>query len=104
MSQDVNKIFVDKGIYQLKQVRDNNSVFLCEALTGDRIGKLVVFNKISDRLFKRTSVAYFLNAYLKGDVKELFIRRDNYDMIGLIGSNYRFNESKEYIVDCKVTK
>ena len=100
--KDINKVFVDKGIYQLKQVTQKNAIFLCESITGERIGKLVLFNKISERVYKRSSVAYFLNAYLKGDVKELFINRNNYDMIGLVGKNYRFTDSKEYIVDCKI--
>jgi hypothetical protein len=102
MTADLNKIFVEKGIYQLKQVRDNDSLFLCEAVNGNDIGKLVVFKKISDRLFKRTNVGYFLNAYMRGDIKELFIRRDNYDMVGMINDNYKFNEDKEYLVNCNI--
>ena len=99
---DINKIFVDKGLYKFKDIRDNDSLFLCEAVEGNNIGKLVVFKKISERLYKRTKVSYFLNAYIKGDIKELFIRRANYDMVGMINNNYRFNESKEYIINCSV--
>lgn len=94
----LNKIFVDRGIYQLKQFRDNSSVFLCEALQGNSIGKLVVYKETEPKLYERTDVSYFLNAYYAGDLKELFIKRDNYDMIGMLQSNYVLSEDKKYLL------
>ena len=83
---DLNEFFVDKGIYKLKSL--SSDIFLCESLEGNRIGKLVRYEKIGSDLYRRTDICYFINSYKEGDIKELFISRDNYEMLGMVDKNY----------------
>ena len=95
---DLTKFFIDKGIYKLKTVSD--SIFLCEALTGNRIGKLVQYKKEKNH-WKRTNFAYFITTYSEDEVKSIFIVRENYDMLGRIDVNYVFRDNKQVIQELK---
>lgn len=53
---DLNKVFVDKGIYKLKNVDD--SVFVCEGVAENTLGKLVRYEK-RDKTWKKTGNSYF---------------------------------------------
>ena len=91
---NLNKIFIDKGIYKLKDTKNN--IFLCES-TSSTIGKIVLFEEVSKELFKRTNIAYFLNIFKEGDLKELFVNRENYDMVGKVDDNYILTDDKMFL-------
>lgn len=92
---NLNKIFIDKGIYKLKDTKKN--IFLCES-TSSTIGKIVLFEEVSAELFERTSIAYFLNIYKEGDLKELFVNRENYDMVGKVDDNYILSDDGRFLL------
>lgn len=94
---DLNKYFVDKGVYKLKGNK-SEIIFICEALPGNGIGKLVAYDKLIDNIYNKTGMSYFLNSFIEGDIKELFTQRENYDMIGLIGNNYEKNSTNDSII------
>ena len=57
---DLNKCFVDKGIYKLKETSDDQ-IFLCESLSGKLMGKLSLYNRVEEG-YIRTSNSFFINA------------------------------------------
>lgn len=86
--------FVAGGIYTLKEF--DTGIFLCESVTPE-IGKLTFFKEVEPKLFKRTLNSYFLNCYFEGDLKQLFVKRENYEMIGKLGTNYILSNDKKWI-------
>lgn len=94
---DLNKFFVDNGVYKLKD-KKNELLFICRALSGNSMGKLVVYNKLANNLYEKTGMSYFLNSFIEGDIKELFTQRENYDMIGLIGKNYEISINEDCVI------
>ena len=89
---DSNKCFTDKGIYKLKE-SSGDQIFLCESLSGKLMGKLSLYNKVEEG-YIRSGNSFFLNAYQSGDLKELVTARENYDMLGILGINYKKIEDK----------
>lgn len=85
MIKDLNKIFIENGVYQL---RLDGSVFVCTRSCGTDIGKLTKYNNFGENAYEKTNLCYFLNDYPEGDIKSIFVERENYDMIGIIGSNF----------------
>ncbi len=88
---DLNKIFVDGGIYKANKI--NDGVFLCQAVEGNNIGKLTYYSELGKGCYTETKMTYFLNFFEIGDVKELFISRENYDMLGKLGINYQLEDN-----------
>lgn len=86
-------LFYSDNLYQLKN--NNDVIFLCENI--GYIGKLVLYNKLSQNLFERTQIQYFLNIFNSNDIKELLLDRSNYELIGVLGNNYQISEDRKYI-------
>ena len=49
-------------------------------------------------MYEKTGTSYFLNNYYEGDMKEVMLNRDNYDMIGTIGSNFELSDDENYVL------
>ena len=92
---DLNEFFIDKGIYKLKSL--STDIFLCEPLQNSGIGKLTRYEHLGEDLYRRTEICYLINSYKEGDIKELFINRDNYEMLGMIGKNYSKERNGRFI-------
>ena len=92
----LNDTFIDLGVYQLKQ--DKDSIFLCKSVSGNSIGKLMMYNRVSERIFEKSSICYFLNSYTEGDIKELFINRKNYEMLGRVDHNFVLTPNDQYLL------
>ena len=90
--------FVSNGVYAYKGIYD--CVWVCQPCYEDVIGKLVQYKKSSKTTFEKTELVYFLNSYFEDDVKSLFLKRENYDMIGLVGKNFELSADtdKTYLV------
>lgn len=93
MDIDDLKCFRCKGVYSFKDNRD--VVFVCLPSANNLIGKLVQYKKCSNTLFEKTNIAYFLSIYFDDDIKSVFVNRENYDMIGLVGNNFTLSEDDE---------
>ena len=89
---DLLNVFVKDGVYVLKDLR--GSLFVCVDCHQATIGKLVEYKK-DGNIYEKTGNSFFLNFYYENDVKEIFLNRDNYDMIGLLGVNYILSEDDE---------
>lgn len=92
MNKDLLNVFVKDGVYALKDLRD--SLFVCVDCHQGTIGKLVEYKR-DGTIYEKTGNSFFLNFYYEDDVKEIFLNRDNYDMIGLLGVNYEFSLDEE---------
>lgn len=94
-------VFVDGGIYKLKDTQDD-TIFLCSAMRGNRIGKLCQYVAESEckenQLYRKSGLQFFLNCYVVGDFKERFVRRENYDQVGMLFTNYYPSVDNEYLV------
>lgn len=88
--------FVSGGCYCLKEQYDN--MFVCMPAAGNSMGKLVQYRKQTPTMWERTGITHFLNIYFDNDVKELFLNRDNYDMIGRLGDNYELSADEDYVL------
>ena len=84
--------FVNNGVYIHKCVP--KCIFVCIECYEDAIGKLIVYNK-NGNMWEKSCISYFLNHYYADDMKELFLDRKNYDMIGMIGNNFEFSKDEE---------
>ena len=93
MSEDLIKSFVSDGVYIHKLL--NTCIFVCIPCYEDTIGKLVRYEKNSGSMWEKTSLSYFLNHYYEDDIKELFLDRTKYDMIGKIGINFEFSKDDD---------
>ena len=69
-------------------------IFVCVPCYGDAIGKIVQYKKNGD-MWEKTGNTFFLNFYFEGELKALFLNRDNYDVIGKIGVNSEFSQDEE---------
>lgn len=95
--------FVDGGVYVLHNMPSKNAVFLCQSVSGG-IGKLIQYISEDEppiELWERTGVQYFLNSYDIDSIKSLFLNRENYDMLGMLGCNYLLSEDDSYLMRCK---
>lgn len=92
---DLLDYFVKNGIYKLNNT-DDEFIFLCTS-SSQSIGKLVQY-KLNGSLYEKTGVNYFLNSYYEGDVKSLFVCRENYDIIGMLGQNFVLSDNEQYIL------
>ena len=88
--------FICNGVYLFKDNRD--TVFVCLPCANDLIGKLVQYKKSTDTLYEKTNVAYFINYYIQGDIKSVFLNRNNYDIIGKVGNNFTLLDEGKYLV------
>lgn len=79
--------FIKDGIYKLKSM-SLDTVFLCTSCAQTNLGKLCQFKKDENGNYFSTGVTYFLNYYKDNDIKSLFLNRQNYEMIGMIGNNF----------------
>lgn len=97
MGKDVlQDAFVDGGVYVLQNMPSNKTVFLCQSVSGG-IGKLIQYTteenaKAPNAIWEKTGVQYFLNSYDIDSIKSLFLNRENYDMLGLLGHNFYLSE------------
>ena len=93
---DTLNYFIKDGVYKL-----NNSteefIFICTPSANTSIGKLVQY-KEENGIYEKTGISYFLNTYQEGDIRSLFLNRDNYEMLGILGQNYVMSEDEEYIL------
>jgi len=99
--------FVDGGVYVLHNMPSNTNVFLCQSVSGG-IGKLIQYStdgngRAPDAVWEKTGVQYFLNSYDMGSIKSLFLNRENYDMLGLVGNNFFLSEDEDctYLIRSK---
>lgn len=92
MNKDILSVFVKDGVYSLRDVRGN--LFVCTECYQGTIGKLVQYKK-DGNLYEKTGTSFFLNYFYEGDVKEIFLNRENYDMIGMIGVNFEISEDDD---------
>ena len=93
---DTLSYFVRDGVYRLKGNKD--SIFICIPSAETSIGKLVQY-KNNGKMYEKTGISYFLNCYQEDDIKSLFLNRDNYDMLGMIGNNFVISEDELYILE-----
>lgn len=93
---DTLKYFVKDGIYRLNN-SSNEFIFVCVPSPGLPVGKLVQY-KEEDGIYEKTGISYFLNCYQEGDIKSLFLNRDNYEMVGMLGQNYVMSDDEEQIL------
>ena len=90
MSDDV---FIQDHIYALPIL--THTIFLCEDMMG--IGKLVKYDKVSKIEYMRSSIQYFLNTYISGDVKSIFLDIHNYELLGVLNKNYIISSDRQII-------
>lgn len=86
------------GVYKHRLIDD--SVFICVPHYSDKIGKIVQYKKEGDR-YNKTFNTYFLNCYITEDLKEVFVCRENYEMLGYINKSYKLSEDREYIYEIR---
>ena len=98
MSNNLLNNFIDGGVYKLKNT-ENDIIFICNSVCGS-MGKLTQYycDEITpkNKLYIKTGNSYFLNSYVAGDYKELFLKRDNYDMVGKLDCNYFASLDREH--------
>ena len=88
--------FVSNGIYLLKNHYD--CIFVC-LTTRSGLGKLVQYRKQSETMYEKTTVSYLIKYYEEDDVQSVFVDRENYEMIGRIGLNFKFSDDeRNYIL------
>ena len=96
MKLDTLKYFVKNGVYKL-----NNSteefIFVCLPCSNCKLGKLSQYKKVEE-IYERTGINYFLNYYIEGDIKSLFLNRQNYEMLGMIGQNFVMSPDEQKIL------
>ena len=81
-------VYLFKGIYEY--------LYVCDTCSREGlIGKLVQYRKQTPTMYEKTNIAYFLNCYKEDDIKSLFLSRDNYELIGVIGKNFKLSEDKD---------
>lgn len=83
---DLTTNFVDNGVYKLKNLPKD--IFLCSAVQGYGMGKLVRYENVGSKTYRETNMCYFISCYAEDDIKALFIDRNNYDMLGMLDKNY----------------
>lgn len=89
--------FVADGVYTLNMISDDDIIFVCTPSTGSTIGKLVQY-KWNGNLYAKTGVSYFLNRYNSDDIKSVFLKRENYEIIGSLCQNFVMSDDEEYIL------
>lgn len=95
MKNDLVDYFVKDGVYKLNGISDY--LFLCTSC-NNTIGKLVqyIYNKDIDT-YEKTSITYFLNFYSEDDVKSLFLRRQNYEIVGMLNKNFMLSDDASFL-------
>lgn len=93
---DTLKYFVKDGVYKLNNSSDE-FIFICIPSAASSLGKLVQY-KYEEGIYEKTGISYFLNFYQEGDIKSLFLNRDNYEMIGILGQNFVMSEDEDKIL------
>ena len=88
--------FIENGVYVLKSASDRESIFVCLPVLGGGLGKLVRYVSEDPRLpnatYEKTGMAYFIDNYIDGDFRAMFLNPENYEMIGMLGNNYYLSE------------
>lgn len=98
MKPDLLNYFVQDGVYKMKSCEDY--IFICMSSANTSIGKLVQYKYDEDKkLYVQTGNTYFLNTYMENDIKTLFLKRENYDMVGLLGQNFVLSDDELYILE-----
>ena len=49
-------------------------------------------------MYEKTGVSYFLNSYNENDIKSIFLKRENYEMLGMIGQNFVMSDNEEFVL------
>ena len=95
MKDEIIDYFVKDGVYKLKGIDDY--LFLCTSCNNS-IGILVqyIYNNDIDT-YEKTSVTYFLNFYTENDVKSLFLRRQNYEIEGMLNKNFMLSDDTSFL-------
>jgi len=93
---NLNEYFVKNGVYKLNNYSED-SIFICMSTAGDTIGKLVQFD-LHDGIYEKTNNTYFLNSYMENDIKSLFVKRENYEMLGMLEQNFVINEDETKVL------
>ena len=98
MSNNILNTFIDGGVYKLKNTQ-NDIIFICKSVCNS-MGKLVQYycEEVTpkNKLYTKTGNSYFLNSYVSGEFKELFLKRENYDMVGKLDCNYFASLDREH--------
>ena len=93
---DTLKYFVKDGVYKLNNSTDE-FIFICLPSADTSIGKIIQY-KYNEGNYEKTGISYFLNSYQEGDIRSLFLNRDNYEMLGILGQNYVMSEDETKIL------
>lgn len=96
LDNELLESFIAQGVYIFKGIYDN--IFVCTPCSQSSIGKLTQYRKNTNTMYEKTGTSYFLNNYYEGDMKEVMLNRDNYDMIGTIGSNFELSDDENYVL------
>jgi hypothetical protein len=74
---------------------------LCVSTTSIQIGKLVQYRTDTPRkpgsMYEKTGVTYFLDCFYEDDVKSIFVKRENYELVGKVGFDYELSSNGQYL-------
>ena len=87
--------FKESSIYILPDT--NEGIWLCEKVPSGLCGKLVYYERVGKKTFNRTNMKYFLNLFKEDDVKSFFCNRENYEIAGCLGINYKISDDRNTI-------
>ena len=90
--------FISYGVYCLNAISAKDMLFVCVPCSGAHVAKLVQYKHTSKGVYKKTGISYFLNGYKTDDIKSMFLRRENYEILGRIGSNYCLSEDENQLI------
>lgn len=93
---DTLKYFVKDGVYKFNNSEDD-FVFVCMPAMDSIMGKLVQYRN-NGNIYEKTGVNFFLNCYIEGDIKSLFLNRENYEIIGMIGQNFVLSKDEQQLL------
>lgn len=91
--------FIRDGVYRMNGF--DEYLFLCVSTTSIQIGKLVQYRTDTPRkpgsIYEKTGVTYFLDCFYEDDVKSIFVKRENYELVGKVGFDYELSSNSQYL-------
>ena len=90
--------FISYGVYSLNALSAEHTLFVCVPCSGAHVAILVQYIQNTKRIYKNTGISYFLNGYKTDDIKSMFLRRENYEIVGRVGSNYCLSEDENELI------
>lgn len=95
MSNNILKYFVTDGVYKLNNSNDE-FIFVCET-SNINTGKLIQYKNVGG-VYERTDLCYFLHTYKEDDIKSLFLNRENYEILGMLGQNFVMSKDRKQVL------